>query len=191
MTRSAFLAMLRAYRAALYRLAFSITGNDADAHEVIQDTILYYLPHGYLKFPDEVKQAFGWFCVGLRARAIDRVRKRELHGEISFESCTDILDASGQRSIAEDDPIPHQFRMDIQGAVSESDEDLAILQYDVRKALSRLSVRDRLIAEGAFAWGLTQEENAQFLGVHQTRVGKMLQRIVSQLRDLLREYGAS
>ena len=73
----------------------------------------------------------------------------------------------------------------------ETDEDKKI----IRKALDRLSQRDRFIIEKRFGFGeedgkeLTQKEVADMLGISQSYISRLEKRIFDELKDSLCRMG--
>ncbi|MBA4136485.1 MAG: hypothetical protein C0518_04125 [Opitutus sp.] len=151
----------------LYSLAYRITGETAEAQDVVQDVFLQ-LWHKAADYQPERGSYFSWAATLTRNRALDRVRMRKRRGEIIRDSASDI-----------------QPERDSEG--HDSGDALWIREKAgaVRAALSSLPSEQRAAIELAFFSGLTQQQIAERLGDPLGTVKARIRRGLLRLRDAL------
>lgn len=155
---------------AVYRAAYRVTGNGADAEDVLQTVFLRLARRG----ADGLRQdAGGYLHRSAVNAALDVVRARNRAGWVPLETTT-ASGASAERSeLASEAPDP------------ERDSRNRQLRQHLRLALSRLSPR----AAEAFALryfeGLGNLEIADLLGVSQGLVAVLLHRTRARLKKEL------
>lgn len=154
----------QAHSQSVFRAAFRITGNAADAEDVLQTVFLRLARRGADELRDD---AGGYFHRSAVNAALDVVRSRNRAGWVPLES------GGEGPQLASDSPDPEHASRNRQ------------LRTHLRLALSRLSPR----AAEAFALryfeGLGNLEIAELLGVSQGVVAVLLHRTRARLKKEL------
>ena len=157
----------QAHSQSVYRAAYRVTGNSADAEDVLQTVFLRLARRGVEELRDDVG---GYLHRSAVNAALDVVRSRNRAGWVPLESH---LDGGEGRQLASDAPDP------------EHDSRNRQLRQHLRLALSRLSPR----AAEAFALryfeGLGNIEIAELLGISQGVVAVLLHRTRARLKKEL------
>jgi RNA polymerase sigma-70 factor, ECF subfamily len=85
--KDAYRALVVCHSARLFRVAFRITGNEADAEDVVQDALL----RGYQKLESfESRSDFGTWIYRIAVRcALDRIGGAQTHDSIPITESTD------------------------------------------------------------------------------------------------------
>ena len=168
--RDAFRQLVERHSHAIFRLAFRMTGNEADAEEVVQDTFLRaYRSLGQF----ESRANFGtWlYRIGVNC-SLDFVRSRKRHVEgrevAVDEDAGDPLDA-----IATSNPGPDRLAMAGQ------------LRKRVEVELSRLSETERTAFMLRHVEGRSIEEIGEILGLRTSATKNSIFRAVQKLRTAL------
>jgi RNA polymerase sigma-70 factor (ECF subfamily) len=151
----------------VYRAAYRITGNSADAEDVLQTVFLRLSRRGTEELRDDVG---GYLHRSAVNAALDVVRSRNRAGWVPLEAH---LEGGGGRQLASEAPDPERDSRNHQ------------LRKHLRLALSRLSPR----AAEAFALryfeGLGNIEIADLLGISQGVVAVLLHRTRARLKKEL------
>src|SRR5512141_219154 len=81
--KDAYGVLVARYSHGVFRVAFRITGNEADAEDIVQEAFL----RGYQKLPDfEARSNFGTWIFRIAVNcALDSVRKRQAVGTYRIE----------------------------------------------------------------------------------------------------------
>jgi RNA polymerase sigma-70 factor (ECF subfamily) len=151
----------------LYSLALRITGDAAEAQDVVQDVFLQ-LWHKAADYQPARGSYFSWAATLTRNRALDRVRMHKRRGEIIRESAADIQ------------PVREAEALDSSDALWIREKAGA-----VREALAALPNEQRTAIELAFFSGLTQQQIAERLGDPLGTVKARIRRGLLRLRDAL------
>ncbi len=151
----------------LYSLALRITGDAAEAQDVVQDVFLQ-LWNKAADYQPARGSYFAWAATLTRNRALDRVRMHKRRGEIMRDSAGDLQPAAA----------------DDQG---DSGDALWIREKAgaVRQALAGLPAEQRTAIELAFFTGLTQQQIAERLGDPLGTVKARIRRGLLRLRETL------
>jgi RNA polymerase sigma-70 factor, ECF subfamily len=150
----------------LYSLSLRITGDAAEAQDVVQDVFLQ-LWNKAADYQPARGSYFSWAATLTRNRSLDRVRMRKRRGEIIHESAADIAPAG-------DDDL--------------SANDVVWLREKaaaVRLALRELPPEQRQAIELAFFGGYTQQQIAEQLGDPLGTVKARIRRGLLRLREAL------
>ena len=151
----------------LYSLALRITGDAAEAQDVVQDVFLQ-LWHKAADYQTARGTYFAWAATLTRNRSLDRVRMRKRRGEIVQESAADIQPAGASDHVDSADAL---WVREKAGAV--------------RAALTSLAPEQRSAIELAFFSGLTHQEIAAKLGEPLGTIKARIRRGLLRLRDAL------
>lgn len=151
----------------LYSLALRITGDAAEAQDVVQDVFLQ-LWHKAADYQPARGSYFSWAATLTRNRALDRVRMHKRRGEIIRDSAADIR------------PVRESEALDSSDALWIREKAGA-----VREALAGLPAEQRTAIELAFFSGLTQQQIAERLGDPLGTVKARIRRGLLRLRDAL------
>ena len=153
-----------AHSEAVFRAAYRVTGNPADAEDVLQTVFLRLARRG----DDELdERAGGYLHRSAVNAALDVVRSRQRAGWVPLEP------AGGGDTYATSAPDPERER-----ASSE-------LRANLRLALARLSPRTAEIFALRYFEGLPNREIADLLSVSQGVVAVLLHRTRARLRKEL------
>jgi RNA polymerase sigma-70 factor (ECF subfamily) len=100
--KEAYGALVRAHSATVFRVAFRITGNEADAEEIVQEAFL----RGYQRLESyEQRSAFGTWIYRIAVNcALNRVSKPGIEAEYRHGEDTDPADKSVQVATPDADP---------------------------------------------------------------------------------------
>lgn len=151
----------------LYSLALRITGDSAEAQDVVQDVFLQ-LWNKAAEFQPSRGSYFSWAATLTRNRALDRIRTRKRRGEILRDSAGDIE--------------PARPNDDLDSADTLWIREKAVA---VRAALAGLPTEQRQAIELAFFSGLTQQQISERLGDPLGTVKARIRRGLLRLRDSL------
>jgi RNA polymerase sigma-70 factor (ECF subfamily) len=151
----------------LYSLAYRITGDAAEAQDVVQD-VFVQLWNKAADYQPSRGSYFSWAATLTRNRALDRVRMHKRRGEIIRESADDIQPARDGDGLDSGDAL---WLREKAGAV--------------RAALTSLPPEQRAAIELAFFSGLTQQQIAERLGDPLGTVKARIRRGLLRLRDAL------
>lgn len=150
----------------LYSLALRVTGDAAEAQDVVQDVFLQ-LWNKAADYQPARGSYFSWAATLTRNRSLDRVRMRKRRGEILHESAADIAPAD-DRDLNAGDTL---WLREKAGAV--------------RSALRELPSEQRQAIELAFFGGYTQQQIAEQLGDPLGTVKARIRRGLLRLREAL------
>lgn len=151
----------------LYSLALRITGDAAEAQDVVQDVFLQ-LWHKAADYQPSRGSYFAWAATLTRNRALDRIRMHKRRGEIIRESAGDLQPAAADNQADSGDAL---WIREKAGAV--------------RQALAGLPAEQRTAIELAFFTGLTQQQIAERLGDPLGTVKARIRRGLLRLRETL------
>jgi len=151
----------------LYSLAYRITGDAAEAQDVVQDVFLQ-IWHKAASYEPGRGSVFGWAATLTRNRAIDRVRMRKRRGELLAESAQELQ------------PAPSGATGDAAGSLWLQEKAGA-----VRAALGQLAPEQRQAIELAYYTGLTQQEIAGRLNEPLGTIKARIRRGLLKLRETL------
>jgi RNA polymerase sigma-70 factor (ECF subfamily) len=162
--------LFQSHSEAIYRAAFRVTGNAADAEDVLQTVFLRLSRRG----ADELREdAGGYLHRSAVNAALDIVRSRNRAGWVPLEASAPSGGSSERPELASDAPDPERESRSRQ------------LRAHLRLALSRLSPR----AAEAFALryfeGMGNLEIADHLGISQGVVAVLLHRTRARLKKEL------
>ena len=157
----------------LYAVAFRVTGEKADAEEVVMEAFAQAWREAS-RFDAMRGSAAAWLTMMARSRALDLVRSRARR--------TRITDSAAQNDVSASPAMSQGFRPP--GSALEADE----RRTAVATALQGLSAPQRQALELAYFEGLSQSEIAEQLreplGTIKTRMRLGMQK----LREALRPY---
>ncbi len=136
----------------VYRAALRITGNPADAEDVLQTVFLRFLNQGSRLHSAEVSQAY--FRRASANAAVDLLRRRVSHAESPF-----------------DDAVPHG-----------GTENQALLKERLRRAIATLEQSDAVLFLLRYVEGLSNGELAALFGLEKNNVAVRLHRIRQALQ---------
>jgi RNA polymerase sigma-70 factor (ECF subfamily) len=152
-----FERIMRLYNRRLYRLAFGLLGNAADAEDVLQDSYV----RAYLHYSSVAGHASlgGWLASIVRNRAIDHLRAQQVRRAVyALES---------ERARAADDQ-PHPMER-VAAPAAEVNPDFAQERQDMRNALENaialLPAPFRAVFLLREVEGLSVQQTAIFLGI--------------------------
>lgn len=149
---------------AVFRAAYRVTGNPADAEDVLQTVFLRLARRGDDELDD---QAGGYLYRSAVNAALDVVRSRQRAGWVPLEPTT------GHSTLATDAPDP------------EREHASRELRANLRLALARLTPRSAEIFALRYFEGLPNREIADLLGISQGVVAVLLHRTRARLRKEL------
>ena len=147
-----FAELYELHYATVYRVALRITGNPADAEDVLQTVFLRVLNQGGCLNTAHVNQAY--FRRASANAAVDLLRRRAAHAESQF-----------------DDALPHS-------AV----ESQALLKERLRRAVATLEQSDAVLFLLRYVEGLSNGELAELFGLEKNNVAVRLHRIRQMLQ---------
>lgn len=146
-TSTEFADLYERHYAAVFCTALRITGNPADAEDVLQTVFLRVLNHG--GHLDAVYSPEAYFRRAASNAALDLLRRRISHGE------TPLVDSCSQAS----------------------GEDAALLKERLRRAISTLEPGDALLFTLRYVEGLSNGELAEMFGQEKNNIAVRLHRI--------------
>lgn len=149
---------------AVFRAAYRVTGNPADAEDVLQTVFLRLARRGDDSLAD---QAGGYLYRSAVNAALDVVRSRQRAGWVPLEP------AAGHSTLAADGPDP------------EREQASRELRANLRLALARLTPRSAEIFALRYFEGMPNREIADLLGISQGVVAVLLHRTRARLRKEL------
>lgn len=152
----------------LYGLALRVTGDAAEAQDIVQDVFLQ-LWNRSLDYSPTRGTVFAWAATLTRNRAIDRVRMRKRRAEIVQASAADIH--GGDTGASETTSADQLWITEKAGAV--------------RTALAGLAPEQQKALELAYFGGLTQQEIAAKLNEPLGTVKARIRRGLLKLRETL------
>jgi RNA polymerase sigma-70 factor (ECF subfamily) len=155
---------------ALYRLARALTGNDADAEDLVQETYARALGKGAQFVPGTNVRA--WLFRILRNLHVDGWRRARSNPVRERLEDDDVAGEPGRERLRGDDELDRLRR---------------VVASDIEAALADLSADARTIVLLDLE-GLTQDELAQVLGCEVGTVKSRLSRARARLRELLSDY---
>ena len=170
---SALAVLYDRYAPALYGIALRISGERADAEEIVIDAFAQAWREAG-RFQSARGSVVAWLTVICRSRALDLVRGRGRRGR---------LVAAAHAEAPEQSPA-----MGAGGASSAGDPEQAERRLVVRGALDALSPPQRQAVELAFYEGLTHSEIAERLGEPLGTIKTRLRLGMEKLRGALRSY---
>jgi RNA polymerase sigma-70 factor (ECF subfamily) len=147
-----FAELYERHHAAVYRTAMRVTGNPADAEDVLQIVFLRILNHSGHPDPSQMSEAY--FRRAATNAAIDLLRRRISHGKAD-------LDAALQHAAAESP---------------------ALLKERLRRALAALEKSDALMFLLRYVEGLSNGELAEMFGLEKNNIAVRLHRIRQALQ---------
>jgi RNA polymerase sigma-70 factor (ECF subfamily) len=152
------------HSAAVFRAAWRVTGNPADAEDVLQTVFLRLARRG-----DDAldERAGGYLHRSAVNAALDVVRSRQRAGWVPLEP------SSGHSTLASDAPDP------------EREQASRELRAHLRLALARLTPRAAEIFALRYFEGLPNRDIAELLGISQGVVAVLLHRTRARLRKEL------
>lgn len=164
--KDAYALLVQRHSQTVFRVAFRITGNEADAEEVVQETFL----RAYQKLPDfQSRSNFGTWIYRIAVNcALDLVKRR---------------DSSNALSVAED---PDPERMEIQVADKAAGPDRLLLSREIDErqelAMRGLSVTERTAFVLRHMEERSTEEIAEVLAIAPNSAKQAVFRAVQKLR---------
>lgn len=160
---AAFSAFYESHARALWAYVYRVTGNGADADDIVQEAFLRLLRAGL--HTDDAEQRRRYLYRVASNLLVDRWRKRK-----------------------RDEPIEERRAgTEPSGANDLSDP----RDQDVARTFARLTARDRALLWLAYVEGETHEEIAASLGVGKRSIKVLLFRARRRLRELLHARGLS
>jgi RNA polymerase sigma-70 factor (ECF subfamily) len=147
-----FAELYERHYAMVYRAALRITGNPADAEDVLQTVFLRVLNHGGRPDPVQVPEAY--FRRAATNAAVDLLRRRVSHREAQL-----------------DDAEVH--------AAAESP---ALLKEQLRRAIATLEQSDAEVFLLRYVEGLSNAELAEMFGLEKNHIAVRLHRIRQTLQ---------
>lgn len=175
----AIAALYDRYGAVVYAIAYRITGQRADAEEIVVEAFAQAWREAG-RFEARRGSVAGWLTMIARSRALDLVRARSRRERITATAAADRPDVP----LAMGD-----WRTDPGGAVDHAER-----RRRVREALELLSAPQRQAIELAYFEGLSQSEIAERLqeplGTIKTRVRLGMQKLRECLRPFYFERGS-
>jgi RNA polymerase sigma-70 factor, ECF subfamily len=176
---SAIAALYDRYGGVLYAVAYRITGQRADAEEVVLEAFAQAWRDAP-RFDAARGSVAAWLTMIARSRALDLIRARGRRDRITATAAAERPDAS---------PAMGDWRSDPAGSVDHAER-----RVHVREALAGLSAPQRQAIELAYFEGLSQSEIAERLqeplGTIKTRVRLGMQKLRETLRPFYFERGA-
>ncbi len=156
MTSSAdFAELYECHYAAVYRTALRVTGNPADAEDVLQTVFLRILSQG--GGPDSTQMPEAYFRRAAANAAIDLLRRRVSHAEIRIE-----------------DTSPPMAK-----------ESTALLKESLRRAIAALEQNDAVLFLLRYVEGLSNGELADMFGQDKNNIAVRLHRIRQTLQAVM------
>ena len=168
-TSSALRAQALAHADALFRLAYHLAGNQADAEDLLQET--YARAFGAAASVDESSNLRAWLFRILRNLFIDNYRRARQRPESSFDEADE--GAAPPQELLRDD--------------RELDRLRSVVVEDIEAALQSLSPDARTVVLLDLE-GLTESELSSVLGCPIGTVKSRLLRARQALRERLKDY---
>lgn len=167
--KDAYASLVRQYSQTVFRVAFRITGSEADAEEVVQETFF----RAYQKLPSfQSRSNFGTWIYRIAVNcALDLIKKRE---------------TTGAYTVTED---PNPECMEVQVADTTAGPDRLLLSREIGKrqenAMRGLSVTERTAFVLRHVEERTTEEIAEILAIAPNAAKQAVFRAVQKLRKEL------
>lgn len=146
-------ALYEQHSETVYLTALRVTGNAADAEDVMQTVFLRVLNQGEILDPDNTPKSY--FKRAATNAAVDILRRRTSHNEVPLD----------------------------EGLGRASPDSPAFLKEELRQAIGQLEARDAELFVLRFVEGLSNGELAELYGVEKTWVAMRLYRIRQQLQQ--------
>lgn len=164
--REAFSRLYDRFSRPLYSTALRITGNPAEAEDIIQEVFLTLWKKSN-DFDFSRGSAFSWAVTFTRNRAIDRVRTRRRRGELLSQS------------------VPEDLGYNSSGHAADSSDNLEATETSakVRAAISELPAEQQKALQLAFFSGMTQQEIAATLQEPLGTIKARIRRGLMKLRE--------
>jgi RNA polymerase sigma-70 factor (ECF subfamily) len=147
-----FAALYECYYATVYRTALRITGNSADAEDVLQTVFLRVLNQRERLAPERMPEAY--FRRAAVNAAIDMIRRRAANAEIQLDDT-------------------HSY------ATEEAEK---LLKEQLRRAIAALEPSDAVMFLLRYVEGLTNGELAEMFGLEKNTIAVRLHRIRQTLQ---------
>ncbi len=161
------------YREAAYRVAYRVTGRDADALDIVQDSFIKMFQRlGDFRGTSSLKT---WLLRIVTNRALDVVRGRKVRLAVS-------LDGDDERGIEPPDPKASP-------APSRGIESRETVER-IRAAIDRLPPEQRAVMALYASGEMTYGEIAEVLGIPAGTVMSRLYHARRRLQEMLPEYGS-
>jgi len=172
--RAAFETLVRQYDQAVLRLAYHLTGSDADAQDIFQEAFLKAYRHiGNFRFECSF---YTWIYRIVTNLCLDHLRKRQTRREDPHV----MTDSSGQ-----DVDLLDRVSDDRSGANPERDLMRRELGARISSALTRLTPRERMVFELKHYQGLRLRTIGEMLNTTEETVKNTLFRATQKLRRAL------
>ncbi len=172
--RAAFETLVRQYDQAVLRLAYHLTGSDADAQDIFQEAFLKAYRHiGNFRFECSF---YTWIYRIVTNLCLDHLRKRQTRREDPHV----MTDSSGQ-----DVDLLDRVSDDRSGANPERDLMRRELGARISSALTRLTPRERMVFELKHYQGLRLRTIGEMLNTTEETAKNTLFRATQKLRRAL------
>lgn len=170
---SAFEQLMRRYEPKIFRLAQHMTGSEADAEDILQETFL----KAFSKLDQFQRNSrfYTWLVRIAINESFMRLRKRRVN-VVSLDQEIDTGEETVPRDVADWHPDPEQ-----QYARSE-------LQEILNRAIGSLALPYRMVFQLRDVEGLSTDETADLLQISVPAVKSRLLRARLQLREKLARY---
>jgi len=153
------------HAAALWRYAWRLTGDQARAQDVVQETLLRAWQHPEI-FIDDDRSARGWLFTVARNMIIDESRTARFRRELSTPDDMGVLEGAGPDEV-----------------------DAALDRLLIGEALARLTPEHREVVRCSYFQGWTTAQIAAGLGIAEGTVKSRLHYALRALRLALSEMG--
>jgi RNA polymerase sigma-70 factor (ECF subfamily) len=147
-----FAELYERHYAAVYRTALRVTGNPADAEDVLQTVFLRILNQGGRLDPSQMPEVY--FRRAAANAAVDLLRRRTTHAEIQLDD----------------------------GSTAAGGENTALLKERLRRAIAALDPDDALLFLLRHVEGLSNGELAEMFGQEKNNIAVRLHRIRQTLQ---------
>ena len=169
---ASFGLIMRRYNRLLFRVARSIVGNDSEAEDVLQETLLQIWKQAQ-NYAPKVGKPLGWLTTITRRRAIDRLRRRQAYIRVKDRYEEQINELPGGASTTVD---------------GDEEMERADLRRYLREQMSALPEFQRQALELSFFNGMSHREIAAStrnpLGTVKTRLELGLQKLHAWLKPV-------
>lgn len=165
----AFRLLVERHSRSVFRLAFRMTNNEADAEEVVQETFLRV--HRRLNGFEERANFTTWLYRIAANCSYDLVRKRRRHEDHREAEPDDAQEQTVVESLPAETPAPD--RLHFSGEISR----------EVARAMLRLSATERAAFTLRHFEGLSIEEIGKALGLKSNATKNSIFRAVQKLRE--------
>jgi RNA polymerase sigma-70 factor (ECF subfamily) len=172
--RAAFETLVRQYDQAVLRLAYHLTGSEADAQDIFQEAFLKAFRHiGNFRFECSF---YTWIYRIVTNLCLDHLRKRQTRREDPHV----LTDSSGQEV-----DLLERVSDDRSGASPEKDLMRRELNARIAMALTRLTPRERMVFELKHYQGLRLRTIGEMLNTTEETAKNTLFRATQKLRSAL------